>query len=77
VPLLKSLKEVNLEFVVMDGRTFVTQHPKAMIRWAALHSAQATAAAAAGMYSSSMLKPQHTEQLQACGMLLRTHQPQT
>eukprot|EP00775_Hariotina_reticulata_P004848 gene4848-5095_t len=32
VPLLKSLKEVNLEFVVVDGRTFVTQHPKAMIR---------------------------------------------
>eukprot|EP00879_Flechtneria_rotunda_P003010 GHRR01003228.1.p1 GENE.GHRR01003228.1~~GHRR01003228.1.p1 ORF type:complete len:663 (+),score=201.56 GHRR01003228.1:278-2266(+) len=32
LPLLKTLKEVNLEFVVVDGRTFVTEHPHAMIR---------------------------------------------
>lgn len=32
LPLLKSLKEVNLEYVVVDSRTFVTEHPHAMIR---------------------------------------------
>jgi hypothetical protein len=32
LPLLKTLKEVNLEYVVMDSRTFVTEHPHAMIR---------------------------------------------
>lgn len=34
LPLLKTLKEVNLEFVVVDGRTFTTEHPHAMIRCA-------------------------------------------
>jgi hypothetical protein len=33
LPLLKTLKEVNLEYVVVDSRTFVTEHPHAMIRW--------------------------------------------
>jgi hypothetical protein len=32
LPLLKTLKEVNMEFTVVDGRTFVTGHPHAMIR---------------------------------------------
>jgi hypothetical protein len=29
---LKTLKEVNMEFTIVDGRTFVTGHPHAMIR---------------------------------------------
>ncbi|KAF8058348.1 hypothetical protein HT031_005666 [Scenedesmus sp. PABB004] len=32
LPVLRSLKEVNLEFVVVDGRTWVTQHPHALVR---------------------------------------------
>lgn len=32
LPLLKTLKEVNMEFTIVDGRTFVTGHPHAMIR---------------------------------------------
>lgn len=29
---LKTLKEVNMEFTIVDGRTFVTGHPHALIR---------------------------------------------
>lgn len=32
LPVLQTLKEVNLEYVVVDGRTFVTEHPHAMVR---------------------------------------------
>lgn len=32
LPLLKTLKEVNMEFTVVDGRTFTTGHSHAMIR---------------------------------------------
>jgi len=33
LPLLKTLKEVNLEFFTVDPRTVVTDHPNALIRW--------------------------------------------
>lgn len=32
LPLLKTLKEVNMEFTVVDARTFVTGHPHTLIR---------------------------------------------
>lgn len=32
LPLLKSLKEVNMEFLVVDSRTVVTDHPQALLR---------------------------------------------
>jgi hypothetical protein len=32
LPLLKTLKEVNMEFSIIDGRTFITGHPHALIR---------------------------------------------
>lgn len=32
LPLLKTLKEVNLEFFVVDSRTVVTDHPNALVR---------------------------------------------
>lgn len=35
LPVLKSLKEVNMEFTLVDSRTFITGHPHALIRCAA------------------------------------------
>ncbi|KAI8472381.1 MAG: Sec1-like protein [Monoraphidium minutum] len=32
LPLLKTLKEVNLEFFLVDSRTVITDHPKALVR---------------------------------------------
>jgi hypothetical protein len=31
LPVLKSLKEVNLEFLLVDGRTVSTEQPKALV----------------------------------------------